>query len=606
MSNQDDRSVRESFFEQVEDAEGNVTVRYETQVKPPDNSDYAGELRGFYPDTTPQGGDGYWYPKYSTMGGRPTGTHHDGIDIYAPYFDFPLETPIYAMVSGTATAKSNALEPNDIGNRIWLWPENASADTRYIFGHLNRFRGRFKPTYNPRQARKVRKGELIGYAGHSGNADKYREASSIGEFYINAGHVHLKWQKAGAVADGAIELGWKLRFNKPGELGLLHLDQFKTQLRLDTKISRNPKKGLLGARSRAPETVSWNAPGTSLGEPFELIDVDDRNALQATYNAYVLMTKRLKPEQTAHRARGVERFQRDINEWVIYKNKETTDKSRLYRLFDEIETRKASFKTMGASGEDCSTDIALLLLATYQALYVLMGGPSLHDVARKVPPASSGAVVDCGIGPGGIARALSAGHGQAVMQHVWLAYRNDKREVALRDTVTMGVSFGAGTEWHAIMDETILALDRLPNVTAQQKLVRELVMATFRLGDTATYVFDLALRNSALIKTGRGEKNYRRFKQIDGFVDATVKVIADIKELLPSLAWKAPDARIPDAEKEATQTAIATLLQQAAGTASNALDAAMKAFQQQGPTAIPRITPQVGMLWLQPYPGTQN
>ncbi|MER8910971.1 M23 family metallopeptidase [Mesorhizobium sp. M0854] len=596
MSSQNDDDVRKSLFEQGEDG----TVRYETQVKPADNSGYAGELRGFYPDTSPQGGVGVWLPKYSTKGGRPGGTH-DGIDIYAPYFDFPLETPIYAMVSGTATAKSNALDPNDIGNRIWLWPENASGDTRYIFGHLNRFRGRFKPTYNPGQARKVRKGELIGYAGHSGNADEHREASSIGEFYINAGHVHLKWQKAGAVGDGAIELGWKLRFNKPGELGPLHLDQFKTQLRLDTKISRSPQKGLLGARSRGPETTPWNAPATSLGEPFELIDVDDRNALHTTYNAHALMAKRLKSEQTAHRDRGVERFQSDINEWVIYKNKETTDKSRLYRLFDEIKTRADSFKKNG-SGEDCSTDVVLLLLATYQALYVLMGGPSLHDVARKAPPASSGAVVDCGIGPGGTARALSAGHGQAVMQHVWLAYRNDKGEVALRDTVTMGVSFGAGTEWHAIMDETILAKDRLPDTTQPQKLVRELVTATFRLGDTATYVFDLAQRNSALIRTGRKDTNYRRFKQIDGFVDAIVKLIAEIKGLLPHLGWK-EDAN--GAEFNAAKPAIATLLQQAAETGSNALDAAIKAFEQ-GSTAVPRVTPQVGMLWLEPYPITQN
>lgn len=601
----EDVGPRKSLFQQTTDQNGKVTVLYEKQtaIAPGQNEpEYTGELRGYYPDKS--GGDGNWYPRYSTKGGRsPTPAHpegtHDGIDIYAPFFEYPLETPIYAMVSGTAAAKSNALVPNDLGNRIWLWPKDAGNDTRYMIGHLNRLRGRFSSTEIASKGRPVKKGELIGYAGHSGNADDQREASSVGAFNVNAGHVHLKWVEAGAVGDAALELGWKLRFNTPAEHGPFSLATYKQKgYLLPEKISKSPAKGLLACHFEAPVPLPWNAPATELAAPFELIEVDNAKALRVTEAAYALMRERLAPgaANANYRERGVKRYQGDINDKEVHEKKGATkDPSRLYLLFDDMKKRAADFKSVGKSGEDCSSDLMYLLLDTYQALYLLMGGRSLHKVARKLATSETGAVVDCGIGPGGQIRALSAGHGQAAVQHVRLPYRNAGNEVVLRETLTLGVTFGAGTEWHAILDQTILAT--LADSTKYEKFVRELVVLLFRLAETATFLFDLATRHISLIRNGRNASNTKRFEKVDQMVDAIVGGPASvIGEILPIL---------PELTKSDAAPAVEAMLRQISEKGAEALGLASKAFQQ-GNQSVPRFVPQLGKLWLEPFPATQN
>ena len=66
----------------------------------------------------------------------------------------PFGVPIYAVVDGFATFKSNRLG----GNAVSLVGDNGN---RYYYAHLQSYEG---------ASRRVRQGDLIGYNGDTGNA----------------------------------------------------------------------------------------------------------------------------------------------------------------------------------------------------------------------------------------------------------------------------------------------------------------------------------------------------------------------------------------------------------------------------------------------------
>ena len=66
----------------------------------------------------------------------------------------PTGTPIYAVVSGSASFKHNNLG----GLSVWL---SGSDGNSYYYAHLDSFEG---------SSRSVSQGEVIGYVGSSGNA----------------------------------------------------------------------------------------------------------------------------------------------------------------------------------------------------------------------------------------------------------------------------------------------------------------------------------------------------------------------------------------------------------------------------------------------------
>jgi murein DD-endopeptidase MepM/ murein hydrolase activator NlpD len=80
---------------------------------------------------------------------RSGGRRHEGVDMIAP-----RGLPIYAVVSGVVTFKSNRLG----GNAVSLVGDNGN---RYYYGHLDSYVG---------SSRRVFQGEMIGYNGDTGNA----------------------------------------------------------------------------------------------------------------------------------------------------------------------------------------------------------------------------------------------------------------------------------------------------------------------------------------------------------------------------------------------------------------------------------------------------
>lgn len=168
---------------------------YPSQVADGPVAEFDGEFRGFYPE---RGGE--WRPTssyYQEAGGR----GHEAVDIYAPFAPHPLETPVLAITTGRLRCRPGSIEPNKTGNRADL--EFGRESEKYSYAHLSRFEGR---------DRKVEKGEVIGYAGCTGNADTKGECSKCGACNINSGHVHLTYFKGGQKLNVLARSGLRLRF----------------------------------------------------------------------------------------------------------------------------------------------------------------------------------------------------------------------------------------------------------------------------------------------------------------------------------------------------------------------------------------------------------
>lgn len=151
----------------------------------------AGELRGVYGSR--------WKPRWSTFGHPRSGGGHNGVDIYAP-----SGTALVAVVDGQLTFKSGT-DGDGLGNRAWLSFRAGGKSLRFIYGHLSAFAG---------GSRSVRGGEVIGYAGCSGNADYAGDCTKPGACGLTSGHVHLILidDTTGQTQDPASALDWRLRY----------------------------------------------------------------------------------------------------------------------------------------------------------------------------------------------------------------------------------------------------------------------------------------------------------------------------------------------------------------------------------------------------------
>lgn len=159
----------------------------------------AGELRGMY--STQVAGvitQTTWKPQWSTFAHPRGGGGHNGVDIYAP-----VGTPIVAVVDGALTF--HAAGSSEIGNRAWLAFKRGSTSYRLIYGHLSGFAG---------ADRSVKRGEVIGYSGCSGNANYALDCLAPGKCGVASSHVHLilKNDTQGTDLDAASALGWRLRY----------------------------------------------------------------------------------------------------------------------------------------------------------------------------------------------------------------------------------------------------------------------------------------------------------------------------------------------------------------------------------------------------------
>lgn len=116
---------------------------------------YAGELRGFYHRSD---GSDRWKPSWSGFGHPRNGTRHQGLDIYAP-----VGTRVVAIADGYAMLYPNPQPGDELGVKVGITIKG-SGNKKYdvLYGHLSGVQG---------VSRAVRRGEVIGYTGCTGNAE---------------------------------------------------------------------------------------------------------------------------------------------------------------------------------------------------------------------------------------------------------------------------------------------------------------------------------------------------------------------------------------------------------------------------------------------------
>lgn len=145
---------------------------YPTQVESTPTLGLAGELRGFYASDR-------WRPKFSRfMFERQPGYFHGGVDIFAP-----RSTPLVAMIAGECDQLTNS---DPMGKRVHLRFTYAGVKYRFILGHLDRFEG---------APRSVNKGDVVGYAGCSGNAGGSQPCLSPNRCGKYSTHLHLQMMR---------------------------------------------------------------------------------------------------------------------------------------------------------------------------------------------------------------------------------------------------------------------------------------------------------------------------------------------------------------------------------------------------------------------------
>ncbi len=253
---------------------------YPTQLRETAPTGFHGEYRGFYPDAS-------WKPASSRYEGRANKTHK-GLDIYAPFAPQPLETPILALADGKLSFRPGSREPDDLGNRAELRANGVVLS----YGHLSRFEGRDG---------EVEMGDVIGYAGCSGNADTQGECSKCGTCNVNSGHVHLSVRQITATSKGvevavnpAPHYPLSLRFaanEGPGKE--MTCAAFVKDHGLEAAWEPPaPKPGELLGR----EEMNWlraNRRRRSLEGAFALLEFDATSLLESTNRFFVHGVKRL-------------------------------------------------------------------------------------------------------------------------------------------------------------------------------------------------------------------------------------------------------------------------------------------------------------------------
>lgn len=548
----DGKLVRESLFEQ-----SGTTVLYPTQTKETRVTTDAGELRGSFPKG---GGQDVWQPYLSRLWGRTNKetkkAAHGGWDIYAPYFPFPNEVPIYAPISGRMQTVFNVESPDDLGNRIWLWTGKPWQSQRLIFGHLNRFNGR---------SRDVKKGEIIGYAGCSGNADTKGECTTAGQFRVNTGHVHLSLRNAaGKTADPLPALGWALRYSDWKKTDSKTPSQWEASGDLLPSVPAPADwRGRLNAKSFAIELVKRKTTrAKALPEPFNLIDIDRESSIEQTYDALVVMHSRLKKAKDHKKYKfqhhGVKVFRESI--------KDAT------KLVAQIEAQRGTISE-GEPAKSLGT-ITRMLFDANRLFWLMIGGkallrvvsnPNRNSVWTGVPP-------DCGLAGNGESWIIAAPNAQSALH----AARFDDDEGNPLDWAA-SVTFGAGTDFHATLATSDADTAGLP------KGLNDYLKKCWELFSVIIYLHKFIHRSRT------------RLHQPDTAQYFVLKaVFEDIKKIALDNEGKALSAAA-----KFTQTDTVTLLRTLALTSKAATSAALIQFDEKN-TKATRIRPRVSALSFDP------
>ncbi|MCV2354003.1 M23 family metallopeptidase [Paucibacter sp. B2R-40] len=162
------------------------------------SSGYAGELRGYYRRSD---GNDRWKPSWSRFGHPRNGATHRGDDIYAR-----VGTAVVAIADGYAMLYPDPAPGDDLGIKVGI-TFTGSDNRKYdvLYGHLSAVVG---------VSRQVRKGDLIGYTGCTGNADD--NACTVPNRcngYSSHLHIAVRESVSGAAyLDPSTLFGWALDY----------------------------------------------------------------------------------------------------------------------------------------------------------------------------------------------------------------------------------------------------------------------------------------------------------------------------------------------------------------------------------------------------------
>lgn len=446
-----------------------------------------GEYRGFFPR-----GGGVWNPKGSQFGSR--GTGHPGIDIYAPYAPLPLETPVRALFDGKLTCRYEQVEPNKIGNRAEIRP--AGKKKVFSYGHLARFEGRSRND--------VKAGEIIGYAGCTGNADTERECSRPNSpCNVNAGHLHLsvrdESKSPAETADPLSHVALRLRIDSGGaDADLARERPCSKWVTGGSGLQQPwqpPPPDAKRRRLAVQEKMDWRrADGNRvpLPEPFALLEFDSTAQLRASHAFYKLCSLRLEKLSELESRReelGLSAEDKELKTFLSTRAAVAVAafpagaESALTTMRARIVREDRGVIGLGAADAvECVPGWLLRHVSVLeQMLWLVCGGAALNHLASNVASTEKDAVIigkepdqdprymalpllskkgftqfkcsgplECGAGVGGSAW-MSVADGSRSALHL-TGIRTGEGDQA-QDRWVSSVTFGAGSLMHATVSE---------------------------------------------------------------------------------------------------------------------------------------------------------
>jgi murein DD-endopeptidase MepM/ murein hydrolase activator NlpD len=439
---------------------------------------YYGEIRGYYP-----AGGGYFQPWNSTFHAasfqdpnEKTIRHrkHKGFDLYAHYLPWPLEIPVYALVNGELSQRSQHSNWNSLGNRVDLsFSVTVGGKAHAIvlsYGHL----ARFAPVPEGRKMREatifeVKAGDLIGFIGKSGNADRDRESSKKElEFGVNAGHIHIGVRTGSTPHDPYPILNKRFGYHpdrdelfpdNPGdpkkskgrqysrsdfanmrlrpESDLPYIKDFSagfdTGTRPGMRIAEQPK-----SEKKTPSRVPF--PGV-----YRAIETNNTRHLSATQKAYELAKARLESDKTSdvehvrYALFGPKTGEPPSEPWFKAYLENQDPAVWGDTLGDSLDRAKSHAARMAEvpSGSRAPY-VAAMLLSLHEAIWILMFGPLVSGLCRQWAFAQDGAEPQTGIGIRGQVMATRY-HETVGALHV----------ASLKGTSVFSVTCGSGSLRHA-------------------------------------------------------------------------------------------------------------------------------------------------------------
>ncbi|WP_170763688.1 M23 family metallopeptidase [Ruegeria lacuscaerulensis] len=474
---------------------------YPAQTRLPVEAGKAGELRGFY-RTAIEDNTGktiiseYWRPRSSAFGGR-SGGGHDGLDIFAPPNRFPYETPVVALGAGKLLQlRADALHPNNIGNMAVLRLDGTydGYQVQFLYGHLSRFHGPDVERHKGAEykARRVRKGEVIGYAGCTGNANDLGECNpDNGEWRVSSGHVHLVAQlirKAPSTVKGQPEetvtpvdpvklLGWSLKFE--GDDKSRSLAYWKANLRPDAAYAPAMRGGKIDSKYKRTRRRK-NGLRNPLPKPYETLEFDHSRSIRRTLDAYRELLPRLGNIDKTGRAREA------------YRNSHAAIETQIDKVFDPAVAELEAAR----KGKVFGGPLLRALVSSQFCLWHLMGGAAFFELAsnrNRFDLARITRLVECGPGVLGRASIIGMPGAQSSLYRARLKLPNADGSTRKREISS--ISFGAGSLTHATLSQDAeLAL--VTSVPKASGFLGGVFVATAEIGRLHVYAVRQAKRLS--------------------------------------------------------------------------------------------------------------